>query len=172
MRLFHVSERADIERFEPRRRPAANGDEPPVVWAIDQRHLDNYLVPRDCPRVCIRADAASTAEDVLRFLESDRAAVVVAIESAWAPRAESTRLFLYRLPEAPFACRDMGAGYFVSTRAVEPEERVDVARPLELLNSRGATLRVLPSLWPLHDEVAASTLAFSMIRMRNATGRP
>lgn len=32
-------------------------------------------------------------------------------------------------------------------------------------------LRVVPSLWPLHDAVVVSTLQFSMIRMRNAQSR-
>ena len=38
---------------------------------------------------------------------------------------------------------------------------------LELLN-RGVELRIVPSLWPLRDEVVKSTLQFSLIRMRNA----
>ena len=46
--FFHVSEAADIERFDPR--PSALTHEP-VVWAIDEERLRNYLVPRDCPRV-------------------------------------------------------------------------------------------------------------------------
>jgi hypothetical protein len=171
LRLFHVSERADIEGFEPRRLPGSADDAPPVVWAIDEEHLDNYLLSRDCPRVCFRASAASRAEDVRRFLGSDAGAVVVAIESGWEPRARSTPLHLYRLPAETFTCQDRNAGYFVSSAVVSPLERIHVARPLDLLHSRGAALRVLPSLWPLHDEVAASTLAFSMIRMRNAAPR-
>ena len=37
--------------------------------------------------------------------------------------------------------------------------------------NEGATLRVLPSLWGLHDAVRSSSLVYSMIRMRNAAGR-
>jgi hypothetical protein len=40
----------------------------------------------------------------------------------------------------------------------------------ELLR-RGVELRFVPSLWPLHDAVAASSLRFSIIRMRNALPR-
>jgi Family of unknown function (DUF6886) len=32
-------------------------------------------------------------------------------------------------------------------------------------------LRVMPTLWPLRDAVVASTLQFSIIRMRNAALR-
>jgi hypothetical protein len=36
------------------------------------------------------------------------------------------------------------------------------------LRERDVQLLVLDDLWPLRDAVAASTLRFSMIRMRNA----
>jgi hypothetical protein len=39
------------------------------------------------------------------------------------------------------------------------------------ITRRGAEVRLVESLWPLHDAVAASTLEFSMIRMRNAKQR-
>jgi hypothetical protein len=41
---------------------------------------------------------------------------------------------------------------------------------LELLR-RGVELRLIPDLWPLRDAVVASTLLFSLIRMRNAQPR-
>jgi hypothetical protein len=43
---------------------------------------------------------------------------------------------------------------------------------LQALTARGVEVRILPSLWSLHDAVAKSTLQFSMIRMRNARPRP
>lgn len=49
-RLFHVSEDSGIEVFEPR--PAALFPNlGPVVWAVAESHLVNYLLPRECPRV-------------------------------------------------------------------------------------------------------------------------
>ena len=46
MTVYHVSEEPGIELFEPR--PIdASGDS--FVWAIDDEHLRNYLVPRECP---------------------------------------------------------------------------------------------------------------------------
>ena len=70
-----------------------------------------------------------------------------------------------------FECLDECAGYFVSRVPVTPV-RVEVYDDLvaELLR-RGVELRFVPSLWRLHDAVAASTLQFSMIRMRNALPR-
>ena len=43
MRLFHVSEEADIRRFEPRRPTRVDLDpETGLVWAIDEKHLPNF----------------------------------------------------------------------------------------------------------------------------------
>ena len=42
---------------------------------------------------------------------------------------------------------------------------------IDKLFARGVELRVLSSLWPLRDAVVASSLGFSIIRMRNAQPR-
>ena len=76
--LYHVSEEAGITRFEPR--PAVNLDYP-VVWAVHEDRLRNYLLPRDCPRVTFFAGPETTPQDIERFLGSSPA--VVAIESLW-----------------------------------------------------------------------------------------
>ena len=44
MRLFHVSEQSDIDQFEPRMHYELERE---VVWAVDDDHLPNYLLPRD-----------------------------------------------------------------------------------------------------------------------------
>ena len=67
---------------------------------------------------------------------------------------------------------DAGAGYHVSLAAVVPLTVRRVADPLAELLRHGAELRVLPSLWSLRDAVVASSLAFSAIRLRNATPQP
>ena len=72
--LLHVSEQPDIARFEPRASEYATGL---VVWAIEERRLCNYLVPRECPRVTYYAGADTTAADVERFRKA-------------APRPEAT----------------------------------------------------------------------------------
>jgi hypothetical protein len=164
--LFHVSE-GEIRRFLPR--PSESVDEP-GVWAIDGRRLHNYLLPRDCPRVTFYAGPATSAEDAERFLGTSPA--VVAVASAWLERIRACVLYVHHLPPRTFECLDEGAGYWVSRAAVVPE-RVEVTTDVvaELLR-RGVELRFLPSLWHLHDAVAASSLQFSMIRMRNAAPRP
>ena len=164
--LFHLSEESGITRFEPRVSEVAGE---PVVWAIDAERLRNYLVPRDCPRVTYYAGRETTPSDVERFLGSSPA--VVAVESDWLGRLRSCRLYCYHLPPETFECLDECAGYFVSRMAVVPA-RVEVFDDLlaELLG-RGVELRFVPNLWPLRDAVVASSLEFSLIRMRNARPR-
>jgi hypothetical protein len=166
-RLFHVSEEPAIGRFEPRPPPSADaGVEGLAVWAIAESHLANYLLPRDCPRICFRAGAATTPEDRARFLGG--AGHVVAFEAAWLSRVRAARLFVYALPPADFAPALPEAGYWIARRAVTPlgVERLDDA--LGALASRGVEVRVLPRFWPLAHAVAASSLEYSIIRKRNA----
>jgi hypothetical protein len=56
--LFHVSEQADIDVFERRWSESAGQR---LVWAIDEDHLRNYLLPRECPRVTFYAGAQTAS---------------------------------------------------------------------------------------------------------------
>ena len=159
------------ERFEPRPPPPESGLAAPVVWAVDEERLPNYLLPRECPRVTFYARPDSRPEDVARLLGPSGAAHVIAIEAAWFARAAATPLHLYELPADPFRVLDAGAGYHVSSTAVNPLGVRRIERPLDALLRRGVELRVTPSLWPLRDAVIASTLHFSIIRLRNAAPR-
>lgn len=164
--LFHISETADIPLFEPR---LAAGEGESLVWAIHRDRLHNYLLPRDCPRVTYYGGPHTSAADTTRFLGAS--AAVVAIEHAWYERARDARLYCYELPAQPFDCKDAGAGYYVSREPVAPLGVTVIADPISEMLRRGVELRVMRSLWPLHDAVAASTVQFSMIRMRNAAAR-
>ncbi len=164
--VFHVSEDRSIERFEPRA-PEQGGD--PVVWAIDDRRLRNYLLPRECPRVTYYAGRQTTHADVERLLGLSVA--VIAIEREWFARVRSCRLYCYHLPPETFECVDACAGYFVSRVPVTPVCVEVVDDPISEMLRRGVELRIVPNLWPLRDAVAESSLQFSFIRMRHALPR-
>jgi hypothetical protein len=66
---------------------------------------------------------------------------------------------------------DECAGYFVSHVPVVPTSLHIIDDPIGALATQGVELRILPSLWPLRDAVIASSLQFSIIRMRNAQPR-
>jgi hypothetical protein len=165
MKLFHVSETPGIAVFEPR--PADDGVA--KVWAIEQRALGNYLLPRDCPRVCFRRGKATDPAELSLL---DGAEATIAIEAAWLERVRATTLFVYNLPADGFALEDETAGYWTSRRATVPTGREVVTDLPNRIAEAGARLIVIYSLWPLHYKVRDSALAFSMIRMRNAASRP
>ena len=164
--LFHVSEESGIKRFEPR---ASEYTDEPVVWAIKHDRLQNYLVPRECPRVTYYAGSDTSETDLERFLGSSKC--VIAVESAWYERLRSCRLYCYQMPPETFECIDVCAGYFVSKVSVTPVGVEVVDDVITRLLGSGTELRFVPNLWPLRDAVVASTLQFSLIRMRNALAR-
>jgi hypothetical protein len=172
-RLFHVSDQPGITVFEPR--PTYPGHpqnlDRPVVWAIGERLLHNYLLPRDCPRVTFYARPESDPADATRLMGATAARYVVAIESGWLEAIREATLFLYEFPPDGFVVINEGAGYYVRETAVEPMAIRRVDDLLAELAARDVELRVTPSLWPLRDAVLASTLQFSFIRMRNAQPR-
>ena len=97
--------------------------------------------------------------------------MVVAIESGWLQRLQSCRLHCYHFSSDTFDCLDECAGYFVSRVPVVPRHVEPLDDPVAELGKRGVSLRLESNLWPLRDAVVASSLQFSMIRMRNALPR-
>jgi hypothetical protein len=164
--LYHFSEDGAIGEFVPRQHPV--NDQPPYVWAIDAAHSANYLLPRDCPRICITVRTETTDADRERFFGHSAAVRIIVVESGWLPAIRSTTLYRYQLPAGPFQLYDQSAGYYVSPEPVAPLAVAALDDLLAALLDAGIELRLTPSLWPLQRAVAASSLEFSMIRMRNA----
>lgn len=178
-----MSEEPIITRFEPRLSttvgstrqadgsiapvPAADTSEP-LVWAIDTRHLPLFWFPRECPRATFWARPETSDADVDRFLDGHRERRVHAIEAGWSGSMRTARVYAYRLPEDFFRPHATVGGYWVSTAAVEPVERVDLGDLIARHVEAGIELRLVPTLWPLWARVVASTLEFSGIRLRNA----
>ena len=167
--LWHVSENPSIERFAPHVSATAELDEP-LVWAIDTRHLPLYWFPRHCPRGTFWATAATDPYDAARLLAGSSR--VHAIEEAWLDRMRTTEVFAYRLPETGFEQHPEVGGYWISRRTVEPLGVAPLGDLVTLHEDAGIELRVLRNLWPLWNEVAASTLEFSGMRLRNAQPAP
>jgi hypothetical protein len=167
--LWHASEDASIERFEPHVSATAESNEP-RVWAIDTRHLPLYWFPRDCPRGTFWRAPETTAEDAQRLLGA--AQRVHAIENPWLDRIRGARVFAYRFPETTFERDPEVGGYWLSREPVVPLEVVELGDLVERHALAGIELRAVDNLWPLWDRVVASTLEFSGIRLRNARARP
>lgn len=170
-RLFHVSEEPGIAVFEPRPSPSffveITGD---VVFAIEDRLLHNYLLPRDCPRVTYYQTAGTTTADKEKFFGESKADFVVIVESGWYERIKNTMLYCYELPGNDFTLLDECAGYQISYQPVIPNDIRTISDIMAELLSRNVELRFTPSLIKIAEAVSKSTLNFSIIRMRNAAG--
>lgn len=172
MRLFHVSEDAAIGIFRPRPIPEPAKKAPDLlVWAIDEDHLPNYLLPRDCPRVTFRAVPASDTDDIEKFFDDTTARRMIVVEQAWLDRILNTVLHVYEMPTEPFRLLDASAGYYVAQESVIPLSVRQLRNPLEEIDSHGYELRLVPDLWPIRDAIMRSSLDYSIIRMRNALPR-
>jgi len=164
--LWHFSEDASIRRFEPRADPGHDSPEP-FVWAIDDLHAPAYWFPRECPRGTFWAVPRTSDEDVERFLTGDRGRRVHAIQSNWLAALRQACVIGYRLPADTFEPYPRASGHWVSREAVEPLAVEELGDLLARHAGAGIELRVVPSLAPLWERVAASTLDFSGIRLRN-----
>ena len=165
--LWHVSENAAIERFEPHvSATAASGE--PRVWAVDTRHLPLYWFPRECPRGTFWATSRTTPEDA--ELLGARPACTSS-RRAGCERMRGARVVAYRLPEATFAPDGEVGGYWLSRAAVEPLDVVELGDLVARHEASGIELRSVPDLWPIWNRVVASTLEFSGIRLHNALPR-
>ncbi len=173
--LHHISDRGHIVRFDPRpaplQSPGQKGPEGKMVWAVDRFHLHNYLLPRDCPRVTYYATPTSASEDVERLMAGTAARFVIAIETGWLPEVQRTTLYRYDFDPDPFVVHDSGAGYYIAREPIVPIAVTAISDLLTALLAHDVELRIMPSLWGLRDRVVASTLQFSIIRMRNARMR-
>ncbi|MDE0010924.1 MAG: hypothetical protein OXU36_07250 [Candidatus Poribacteria bacterium] len=168
--IYHFSEASNISYFEPRfATPELGG----VVWGVSEAAMYKYLLPRHCPRVTFRADAQTSAEDVQLFFGRSSVRCVVAIESCWLETVQRTKLYRYHLPADTFklALEDERTQYYISHQPVTPLSVTCIHDLLKALIDFRVELRIMPSLWPLYDAVVNSTLAFSIIRMRNAQPR-
>jgi hypothetical protein len=152
-----VSEDDSIHRFEPRQGK---------VWAIATRLLPLYWFPRDCPRATFWAVSTTTEGDLARWLGADTARRVHVVEPGWLEPMRSQRVVAYRLPEETFVEND--DRFWISAEPLEPLELVELGNLVERHEAAGIELRTDDDLLGLWDEVTASTLGFSGIRLRNA----
>jgi len=81
-------------------------------------------------------------------------------------------VFAYQLPKPSFEPHPEVGGYWISRETVEPLDARPLGDLVELHEDAGIELRVLPNLWPLWNDVVASTLEFSGMRLRNAQAAP
>jgi hypothetical protein len=172
--VLHFSEDPAIRLFVPHVAATAQQGTP-FVWAVDHDRAPDYWFPRQCPRAMAWVRPSTSDVDRERIIGAGCGVRVHAIEYSWLPAMRSTKLYAYRLAAGDF--RPFGApGEAHAQVADGPVTPLGPPEPvgdlIECHASAGIQLRVLDNLWPFWDEVVASTVGFSGIRMRNARPRP
>ena len=174
-RLFHFSEQAGIEHFEPlpvrAPSPRPQGQEwlnGPLVWAIEEDRQPMYLFPRECPRILLWPTPQTTAADLASWWGARDCRMIAHIEWAWLDRLMTGVLWRYEFCVDGFEPLH-DAGMWVSRDAQRPVRVDRIGNLPAALREAGVELRVMPSLAPLHG-VWASSLHASGIRLRNAVG--
>jgi hypothetical protein len=168
-KLFHISEEPGIKIFIPRKSPQfykqIKGN---VVFAVSDKMLHNYLLPRDCPRVCFYAGEKTSETDRDKFIGKSLNKYIISVEERWKETIKRTKLYKYKFSFENFELLDDNAGYFISYSSQTPVN-VTVVEDLFLeLEERNVELRFLPSIIKLAEETANSTLNYSIMRLRNA----
>jgi len=154
MKLFHASEDPNIEKFIPLPAPNPEAEvEGNAVWAITDYELPNYLLPRECPRVCFRNRDGEK---------------VITIEEGWVERIKAATLYLYVFSSEKFEELDPIAGYWISRETIIPEEVVEIIDIFNELKKRDLTLKIESHLHNERERVIANYEHFSIIRFRNA----
>lgn len=164
--VYHFSEDGSIRRFAPHV-PPTNPSHPAAVWAIDADHAPLYWFPRDCPRISVWArDDAQRAVLAERF--GTEATRVCAFEAGWFERVRTTRLHRYAFDAGSFRPWDQADGQYIADAAVHPVRVDEIDDLLALHAAAEVEVRVTPLLGALLDQVLASGLPFSCVRLRNA----
>jgi hypothetical protein len=167
MKLFHVSEESNIEKFVPRIPYRKDVDQSKgLVWSLTEQALPNWLTPRDCPRVGYRVNENTTQNDILRFFSST-SHHCIAIEQGWHIKMIETTLYVYEFNISNFYF-DNQAGFYVSDQTEIPINVVKYENIYNELFQRNIEIKILNNLWLLGEAVQKSTLTWSLCRMVNA----
>lgn len=170
--VLHFSEDPTITRFVPH--VAATAQQPQAyVWAVDHARASDYWFPRQCPRAMAWVTASTTPADRDRIIGAGCGERVHAIEYGWLEAMRTVKLFAYRFSATAFRPFGVESHCHVATVPVAPLGPPEPVGDLFRLHEEaGIQLRVLDNLWPFWQEVIASTVGFSGIRLRNARSRP
>jgi hypothetical protein len=166
MKLFHISEEPDIKIFHPRPSPQFyQSIKDDVVFAISDKLLHNYLLPRNCPRVTYYKGVYTPQEDMNKFFGKSTADYIINVEETWKERIRNVTLYKYEFAQDNFTLLDENAGYYVSSKSEVPVSVTEITDVIGEIEKRNVELRFLPEIKSLAKEVAVSGLKFSIIRM-------
>ncbi|MEL6275679.1 MAG: DUF6886 family protein, partial [Bacteroidota bacterium] len=166
--LYHISEDGNIQEFLPRPSKSQWGFHS-YVWAITDQRLHNYLLPRDCPRICLVKNEESLQYDWAFGPQDMEYTAKIFVPINWRERVESASLYRYSFTSEHFRCVDEIAGYYVSKEREVPAEVVPISSCPSALQQRGISIVYLSvdELRALEELVTKYLTQYSIIRWRN-----
>ena len=98
LRLFHISEDSWIEIFKPRPSPSHyDSIKADVVFAVSEKLVHNYLLPRDCARVTYYAGINTSNEELNLFFGETKAEFIIVVELGWLERIKPLKFSVMNL---------------------------------------------------------------------------
>lgn len=168
-RLFHISEDDSIRTFIPRRSKAVWNFEA-YVWAISETRLANYLLPRDCPRICVSREDFQIIRPWLPVdTSTDHLENLIFIPEKWKQEASKCVLYQYEFDPGNFTEIDNIAGYYVSRETeitLPPKKLVNCLDELKLQKALLVSLEDQEML-DVYQTVTTNARFFSIIRWKN-----
>ena len=165
MRLFHASEEKEIAVFEPRVPKCHRNGTTPIVWAVEEARLPNYLTPRNCPRVAYYKGENLTEEDIARYFATPSSSYVLVMEGLWYKTIRKTTLYVYEFDPKDFTLSDANSGCYVSEKVQFPIGVTKYGDLLGELINRGVEVRFVDNLWSVAEQIKTTSLNWSLIRM-------
>lgn len=164
-RLFHISEEEGIEEFIPRVSKKQWGYQK-YVWALDEEHVHNYLLPRDCPRICVGGKDLELHGKHIHQMKNDWSRAVLFAPLEWEAKIKSCTLFKYEFSSIHFELIDSIGGYYVSIEKEKALGKIKIDNCLQELALQDVELILMPKqeLLRLKEQVIQELTDFSIIR--------
>ena len=139
LRLFHISEEEDIRKFIPRISKEQWSYEK-YVWAIAEEKLQNYLFPRECPRICVDLEKTEVLNEWLSLTKTGNRKSIIFVAEDWEERIQNCILFKYEFDKQNFKLIDSIAGYYVSDKTEVSTRKFEINNCIRELNTLNTEL--------------------------------
>lgn len=168
MKLFHISENKNIEKFVPRISKAIWNHEK-YVWAISEDKIQNYLFPRECPRICISKNEAKNLSSWISNDESSSFKSHIFVCENWKEELEECKLYQYEFDTSNFNSIDIIAGYYVSKNIEVPISSKLIDNCISELKDLNINVKFISKrqMTSLRKDVILYTKEFSIIKWDN-----
>jgi hypothetical protein len=165
--MYHVSE-SKIEIFYPRKSPLDAPVQGDFVWAIGEKLVHNYILPRDCPRVCYYPKTFMQLLHYSSLFTLDKKPFVVAVPKYMYATIAKTKLYIHQFAPFNFKLIDEIANYYISSHAETCINIFEINNILAYFEHNPyVELKFINDLEELKNEVVQSDLNFSIIRWKN-----